>query len=92
VPAAVSCRHASGGEQNDDARSYRKLNSQEIKLVQTWLCATFGNSAIKVVVSKPSATPEIWIAGEFVGTVHRDDDEGEVSYNVNIVVLEEDLR
>ena len=55
------------------------------------MCAKFGNSTVKIVVSKPSATPEIWVSGEFLGTVHRDDEDGEVSYSINIVVLGEDL-
>ena len=59
--------------------------------VESWLRATFSNQAIKITASKQNATPELWVSGEFVGTVHRDDEDGEVSYSVNIVVLEEDL-
>jgi hypothetical protein len=31
------------------------------------------------------------VEGEVIGTVHRDDEEGEVSYSVTLTVLEEDL-
>lgn len=31
------------------------------------------------------------VGDEFVGVVHRDEDEGEVSYSLNLVILEEDL-
>jgi hypothetical protein len=31
------------------------------------------------------------VGGEFVGTVHRDTEDGEVSYAIQIVVLAEDL-
>jgi len=31
------------------------------------------------------------VDGEVIGTVHRDDEEGEVSYAVTLTVLEEDL-
>jgi hypothetical protein len=34
---------------------------------------------------------EVWNDLEFIGTLHRDDDGGEVSYSVHIVLLEEDL-
>ena len=34
---------------------------------------------------------EIAVQDEVIGTIHRDDEEGEVSYAVNIIVLEEDL-
>ena len=44
------------------------------------------------MVARAGATPELWLSGEFLGTVHRDDEDGDVSYTVNIVVLGEDLR
>jgi hypothetical protein len=31
------------------------------------------------------------IGEEFVGTVHRDEEDGDVSYSIQIVVLAEDL-
>ena len=34
---------------------------------------------------------EIAVEDEVIGTIHRDEDEGEISYAVSIVVLEEDL-
>lgn len=34
---------------------------------------------------------ELAADGEVIGTIHRDDEDGDVSYAVNIVVLEEDL-
>ena len=43
------------------------------------------------MVAKAGATPELWMGGEFLGTVNRDDEDGEVSYSLNIVVLAEDL-
>ncbi|HZD26352.1 MAG TPA: DUF3126 family protein, partial [Alphaproteobacteria bacterium] len=40
---------------------------------------------------KPNAPIEVRIGDEFIGVLHRDDDEGEVSYSLNISILEEDL-
>ena len=34
---------------------------------------------------------ELAVNGEVIGTVHRDDEDGDVSYAINMVVLEEDL-
>jgi len=34
---------------------------------------------------------ELHFDGEFLGVIYRDDDEGEVSYALNIAILEEDL-
>lgn len=50
-----------------------------------------GNSGLRIVVPKAHGTPEVWNGPEFIGTVHRDDEDGEVSYSVTIVVLDEDL-
>jgi hypothetical protein len=40
---------------------------------------------------RPGAPVEVAIAGEFIGVLHRDEDEGEVSYALSISILEEDL-
>jgi|TARA_R110002072_G_scaffold63358_2_gene157677 hypothetical protein len=34
---------------------------------------------------------EVHHKGEFLGVIYRDEDEGEVSYALNIAILEEDL-
>ncbi|RAU22607.1 DUF3126 domain-containing protein [Paramagnetospirillum kuznetsovii] len=64
----------------------------EIARVEAYLRATFGNAKIKIEAPKKRGAPiEVSIAGEFIGVLHRDDDEGEVSYSLNISILEEDL-
>jgi hypothetical protein len=35
---------------------------------------------------------ELKVGDEFIGTVHRDAEDGEVSYAIQIVVLSEDLE
>lgn len=34
---------------------------------------------------------ELHYEGEFMGVIYKDDDEGEISYALNIAILEEDL-
>ena len=34
---------------------------------------------------------EVYLDGEFVGTIYRDDDEGEISFDFNMSILEMDL-
>jgi len=34
---------------------------------------------------------ELHYNGEFIGVIYKDDDEGEISYAVNMAILEEDL-
>jgi hypothetical protein len=68
------------------------MNGTEIKKVQDYLRRLFGNDDIEIV--RPRTTHnsiEIMINGEFIGTIFRDEDEGEVSYAVNMSILQEDL-
>jgi hypothetical protein len=64
----------------------------EIARVQDYLRRTFDNPKIFVdPPMKKGATIEVRIADEFIGVVHRDEDEGEVSYSFQMSILEEDL-
>lgn len=68
------------------------MTPAEIARVEAYLQATFGNSKIKIEPIKKQGAPiEVTIGGEFIGVLHRDEDEGEVSYALNISILEEDL-
>ncbi|MDR0367357.1 MAG: DUF3126 family protein [Rickettsiales bacterium] len=47
------------------------------------------------IVLKHTADPEmaeVYIGDEFVGTVYRDDDDGEVSFDFNMSILDADLE
>ena len=68
------------------------MTPAEATALQTHLRQLFGNT--KIVVAKPerkNASVELRIGEEFIGTIHRDEEDGEVSYDVRIVVLSEDL-
>ncbi|PKU23628.1 DUF3126 family protein [Telmatospirillum siberiense] len=68
------------------------MNPSEIARVEAYLNATFGNSTIRIVPPKKRGGPiEVSVGGEFIGVLHRDDDEGEVSYSLMMTILEEDL-
>ena len=68
------------------------MTLNEIARVQEYLRHTFNNNRIAIKPpAKPNAPIEVRIGDEFIGVLHRDDDEGEVSYSLNISILEEDL-
>jgi hypothetical protein len=68
------------------------MTPHEIARLQAHLRKTFGNDRITVVPpAKRGAPIEVRIADEFIGTLHRDEDEGEVSYSLHMTILEEDL-
>ncbi len=68
------------------------MTPAEIARLQQFLRDAFGTTRIAIAApSRAGAPVELRVGGETLGTVHRDDEEGEVSYCVYLSVLEEDL-
>jgi len=68
------------------------MTPAELAAVQAHLRRLLGNERITLTTPKrKNASVELFVGSEFVGTVHRDAEDGEVSYSVQIVVLSEDL-
>ena len=68
------------------------MTPNEIARVKDYLRSTFGNNRIAIDVRKKRGAPvEVRIGEEFIGVLHRDDEEGEVSYSLRVTILEEDL-
>ena len=68
------------------------MTPTEITRVEIYLRRVLGNPKIEVPVPKrKGASVEVMVDKEFLGTVHRDDEDGEVSYALHITILEEDL-
>ena len=64
----------------------------DVERVQTYLRRLFDTDRIRVVPPpKPGLSVELAVDDEVIGTVHRDDEEGEVSYSLHITILEEEL-
>lgn len=68
------------------------MKVNDIVRLQAYLQQKFDTNRIKLM-QRPKApdSVEMMIDEEFIGVVYRDDDEGEISYQLNICVLEEDL-
>ena len=68
------------------------MTPNEIARVQDYLRTVFGNENINVALpERPGAPCELSVNGEFLAIIFRDEDEGEVSYALNMSILEEDL-
>jgi len=68
------------------------MTPEEIARMQDYLRRTFDNK--RIFVDKPitpKAPVEVRVGQEFIGVLYRDDDEGEVSYCLNMTILEDDL-
>ena len=68
------------------------MTPNEIARVQSYLRRLFGNENISISLpDRPGGPVEMSLDGEFLAVIHRDEDEGEVSYALNMSILEEDL-
>lgn len=69
------------------------LSDGETSALQTYLRTKFGNSNIEVRSrSKTNDSVEVYMNGEFIAVIYKDTEEGETSYNFNMVVLDIDLE
>jgi len=68
------------------------MTPTDIARVQAYLRRLLGSERVTLVPpARKGMSVEVAVNEEVIGTIHRDEDEGEVSYSVNIIVLEEDL-
>ena len=68
------------------------MTPQEIGRLQTYLREKFNMPSIRVKPRRETDEGvEVYIGEEFIATIYRDDDEGEVSYPFTMTILEEDL-
>ncbi len=68
------------------------MKETDIARVQAYLRATLGNSRIHIDVPKrKGGTVEVRVGEEFIGTLDRDDEDGEVSFVFTMSILDEDL-
>lgn len=68
------------------------MDAQEISKLDRYLKRLFNNTAAKVRArpqKKDSA--ELYLGEEFIGVVFRDDEDGDLSYNLQIAILDTDL-
>lgn len=68
------------------------MRPNDIARVQYYLRKTFDNNRLQIMPpGKVGAPVEVKIGDEFLGVLHRDEDEGEVSFSLLISILDEDL-
>lgn len=69
------------------------MNKSEITRLQKYLQDKFGNKNLSLAERKEAKdSVEVMLNGEFIGVIYRDDDdEGDISYDFNMAILEMDL-
>jgi hypothetical protein len=68
------------------------VTRDEVSKLQGYLRRLFGNQAIAVKHRpRKEDSAEVYVNDEFVGVIFRDDEEGELSYNFSMAILDYDL-
>ena len=63
----------------------------EIQRLQKYLQQKFGQPDMILRTRKTNDSVEVLLKGEFLGFLYKDTDEGEVSYDFNMAILDIDL-
>jgi len=67
------------------------VTRSEIWRLEKYLRSLFRLDTITVLDRPQADSAEVHVGGEFIGLVYKNDDEGEVSYDFNMSILEMDL-
>lgn len=68
------------------------LDQTDIEKLQSYLQKKFGNPGLAVRPRKVADSVEVYLNGEAIGTIYKDNDEGEISYDFNMSILDIDLE
>ncbi|MBD5397925.1 DUF3126 family protein [bacterium] len=69
------------------------MKNEELLKVEKYLKHKFSNEKIKLVASKSDEDmAEVYIDSEFIGTLYRDVDDDEVSFDFNMSIIDIDLK
>ena len=66
------------------------MNNDEVLRVQTYLRLKFSNDMLTLKRGAKDDMVEVFMEDEFIGTLFRDDEDGEVSYAFTLAILEFD--
>lgn len=68
------------------------FSAQESSKLQTYLQKKFGNQGLTVRArGKVADSLEVLLDGEFIGTVYKDEEDGDTSYDFNMAILDIDI-
>lgn len=69
------------------------MTPAEISSLQNYLCKTFGNKNITLRARpKQVDSVEVYIGDEFIAVLYREEEDGELSYQFQMAILEIDLE
>lgn len=69
------------------------MDKRELERVQAYLRKLFQNQTFRIVARpRKDDSAEVYLGEEFIGVVFRDDEDGDLSYNFQMAILETDLE
>ena len=67
------------------------MNKTELMKLENYLVSRFGTD-FQLKLSKAKDSAEVYVQDEFIATIYKDEDDGEVSYTLTMSVLDMDLE
>jgi Protein of unknown function (DUF3126) len=68
------------------------VKPEELKKLEAYFRKTFGNNALTVKARpRKDDSAEVFLGEDFIGLVYRDDEDGDLSYNFSMAILDVDL-
>lgn len=69
------------------------MKPEEIKKLDAYFKRTFRNPSLEVKARpRKDDSCELYLDDEFLGIIFKDEDDGELSYNFSMAILDIDLR
>lgn len=68
------------------------FDRQETAKLQSYLQKKFGQPGLSLRDRKTNDSLEVLLNGEFLGVVYKDAEDGEISYDFNMAILDIDLE
>ncbi|MBD9372406.1 DUF3126 family protein [Rhizobium sp. ARZ01] len=67
------------------------MNPEEIRKLEAYFKRNFNKDMVVKARPKKDESAEVYLVDEFLGVVFRDDEDGELSYNFSMAILDIDL-
>jgi Protein of unknown function (DUF3126) len=69
------------------------VKPEELKKLDAYFKKTFNNAAIHVKARpRKDDSAEVFVGEDFLGLLYRDDEDGDLSYNFSMAILDVDLE
>ena len=67
------------------------MKPDEIKKLDAYFKRTLNPAIVVKARPRKNESAEVYIGDEFLGVIFRDDEDGDLSYNLSMAILAEDL-